>query len=81
MTKNDKADLLGGSGNYAAVQLPGRNFPGVLIQGDTLQTILQNLDILRNRFEDLIEGGETGENVDEIKLELEDLKDQLGKVL
>ncbi|MGW6981869.1 DUF6959 family protein [Streptomyces sp. NPDC054932] len=35
-----EAELFTDGGNDAVVRLPGRNFPGVLIQGDTL-SILQ----------------------------------------
>jgi len=43
----DKADVLYNIPNFAVVKLKGRNFPGVVIQGDSL-SILRNLskDIL-----------------------------------
>ena len=34
-----EAELFTDGGNDAVVRLPGRNFPGVLIQGDTLSTL------------------------------------------
>lgn len=32
--------LLTSASNYAVVQLPGRNFPGVVFQGDSLHALL-----------------------------------------
>ncbi|MET9881473.1 hypothetical protein ABZZ36_43960 [Actinacidiphila glaucinigra] len=34
-----EAELFTEGGNDAVVRLPGRNFPGVLIQGDTLSSL------------------------------------------
>ncbi|MDF9817130.1 hypothetical protein [Streptomyces sp. SPB162] len=34
-----EAELFTDGGNDAVVRLPGRNFPGVLIQGDTLRIL------------------------------------------
>ncbi|MET9881105.1 hypothetical protein ABZZ36_42005 [Actinacidiphila glaucinigra] len=34
-----EAELFTDGGNDAVVRLPGRNFPGVLIQGDTLSSL------------------------------------------
>jgi hypothetical protein len=38
------ARLLTPATNYAVVQLPGRNFPGVVIQGDSLNNLVSLLD-------------------------------------
>ncbi len=35
--------LLSGPTNYAVVQLPGRKFPGVVIQGDSLHAMVGRL--------------------------------------
>jgi hypothetical protein len=40
------AELLSPSKNYAVVQLPGRNFPGVVFQGDTLNILLKDLKMV-----------------------------------
>ena len=32
--------------NFAVVQLPGRQFPGVVVQGDTLHSLVQRVDEL-----------------------------------
>ncbi|MFJ9915111.1 DUF6959 family protein [Actinacidiphila glaucinigra] len=37
--QREEVELLTDGGNDAVVRLPGRNFPGVLIQGDTLSTL------------------------------------------
>lgn len=37
------AELFTDGGNDAVVRLPGRRFPGVLIQGDTLSTIRSDI--------------------------------------
>lgn len=39
----DSAKLLSRPHNFAVVQLPERNFPGVVVQGDTLNAIIQDL--------------------------------------
>jgi hypothetical protein len=35
-----EVDLLTDQGNNAVLKLPGRKYPGVLLQGDTLNTLL-----------------------------------------
>ena len=37
------AKLLSEPGNFAIVQLPGRKYPGVVVQGDTLAEIVKTL--------------------------------------
>jgi len=37
------AKMLSPSVNYGVVQMPGRQFPGVVVQGDSLNEIVQNL--------------------------------------
>ncbi|WP_346914757.1 DUF6959 family protein [uncultured Roseibium sp.] len=39
----EKADLLTEAHNYAVVQLPGRRYPGVVVQGDTLFNLVRAL--------------------------------------
>lgn len=41
---NDAIKLLSKSTNYAVVQLPGRNFPGVVLQGDSLHSLLMQAE-------------------------------------
>jgi hypothetical protein len=40
---NESAQLLSKPTNYAVVQLPGRKFPGVVVQGDSLHSLVQRL--------------------------------------
>ena len=37
------AELLSPATNYSVVQLPGRKFPGVVFQGDSLRILVSNL--------------------------------------
>lgn len=37
------AKLLTEAGNYAVVQLPGRRFPGVVFQGDSIHALIAQL--------------------------------------
>lgn len=46
-----EAKLLTAPTNYAVVQLPGRNFPGVVIQGDSLNNLVQLLSDTQNADE------------------------------
>ncbi len=39
-------ELLNDEGNGAVLKLPGRAFPGILIQGDTLQILIDDLEEL-----------------------------------
>ncbi len=41
------AELLGVAGNFAVVQLSHRRFPGLLMQGDTLHSIMRDLQSAR----------------------------------
>lgn len=43
--------LLSSPTNYAVVQLPGRQFPGVVVQGDTLHSIIAQLQNIRQHVE------------------------------
>jgi hypothetical protein len=40
---SQNVELLSSASNYAVVQLPGRRFPGVVVQGDSLHSIVQEL--------------------------------------
>ena len=59
--------------NYAVVQLPERNFPGVVIQGDTLNALVQQLE----RMVGLLTANQT----DELAAEIEDMREQLSDVV
>lgn len=49
-----EAELFTDGGNYAVVRLPGRRFPGVLMQGDSLH-------ILRSDLAEVVEACERGD--------------------
>lgn len=70
---NMQVELLSNPINFAVVQLPQRNFPGVVFQGDTLHSLVSNINemivLLREKqLEDLMVG-------------LEDMKEQLSSAL
>jgi hypothetical protein len=46
------AKILGQMSNIAVVQLPTRNFPGIVLQGDTVSTFLRAIDDIRNNCSD-----------------------------
>jgi len=45
------ADLLSRPINFAVVQLPERNYPGVVVQGDTLHSLQKQLELMRRLLE------------------------------
>ncbi|MFD5633804.1 DUF6959 family protein [Streptomyces sp. NPDC127077] len=49
-----EAELLTDGGNHAVVRMPGRRFPGVLVQGDSLH-------ILRSDVAEVVEACERGD--------------------
>ena len=63
------AEMLTGSGNYAVVHLPGRRFPGVVFQGDSLATLCQQLRSLL----DLSDGGPIHDELEPIVSDLDDV--------
>jgi hypothetical protein len=63
---NDVAELLSSPSNFAVVQMPGRQFPGVVMQGDTLNAAILSLQSVRRELRD-----------DETVAELEIVLDQL----
>lgn len=68
-----EVNLLSRPVNFAVVQLAGRKFPGVVVQGDTLHSLVARVDELRR----LLKSGET----DEVYAGLEDIKDQLMEAM
>lgn len=40
----DDVKLLSPATNFAIVQLPGRRFPGIVVQGDSLQNFITDLE-------------------------------------
>jgi hypothetical protein len=55
--------------NFAVVQLPGRQFPGVVVQGDTLHSLVQRVDELLQ----LLRSGD----VDELSVGISNISEQL----
>jgi len=71
----DTAELLSAPENYAVVQLPGRNFPGVVMQGDSLHS-------LTRRLEKMLAGSRVGNFAhDDLVAELDDLVSLFSEVL
>jgi uncharacterized protein DUF6959 len=69
----DTVKLLSGAHNYAVVHLPGRRFPGVVFQGDSLwilHSAIASLSAIASKYAD-----------EELTAELQDLRDGLGGVL
>lgn len=57
--------------NYVIVRTPGRNFPGMVVQGDALRSLLRTIQ----RAESLLTSG----NSQEALAELEDIKTVLNE--
>lgn len=64
------AKLLSEPTNYAIVQLPGRQFPGIVFQGDSLSCLIADL-----------REAATETNASEAALALNDVIDRLANVL
>ena len=67
------AELLSKPTNYAVVQLPGRKFPGVVFQGDSLHALIANLSRMQ------AEAAKHGD--DELNAGFEELSETLGEVI
>lgn len=63
--------VLGRCATAAVVVVPGRRFPGITVQGDTLFSHIQELRRLRDRLTDT-------ECLDSIEMLLEDLEGRLA---
>lgn len=44
---DEVAKVMSTATNYAVVQLPGRNYPGVVVQGDSLHALLLQVEGIR----------------------------------
>jgi hypothetical protein len=67
------AQVLSHAGNFAVVQLPGRRFPGTVIQGDTLSNLVEQLE----RMSSLLER----KDIEELSDEIDEMKEIFGGVL
>ena len=70
----DHAKLLTPAANYAVVQLPGRHFPGVVFQGDSLFALIGDLTTISS----LMDGKEIEEANSELRSLIENLSDILS---
>ena len=78
------ARLLTEARNYAVVQLPGRKFPGVVFQGDSLFALRESLDRLaEERSEDGLRASvrELRDDIDQILREYVRVVDESGGTL
>jgi hypothetical protein len=69
---NDIAKVLSHAANSAVVQMPGRRFPGVVIQGDTLSGMVTGMCAARL----LAERGDLSELKEVLKLTQKELEDR-----
>ena len=46
-----EVEVLSGQGNYAVIRLPERKYPGVVMQGDSLSTLVADLRQCRDQFQ------------------------------
>lgn len=65
--------LLTAPTNFAVVQLPGRNYPGVVVQGDSLHSLVSEL----REMQELLRAGE----YDDLEKVLADVRERLEDAL
>jgi Family of unknown function (DUF6959) len=70
---SDEVELLSLPINFAVVQLPGRHLPGVVVQGDTLHSIVKRLA----QFIELVRSGEVNEAIEGLEYQREVLAEAL----
>ena len=70
---DDVAKLLSKPTNYAVVQLPGRSYPGTVIQGDSLQTLVLRLQEVRQMLD--------SNQIEDASVKLDDICEQLTEAL
>jgi hypothetical protein len=70
---SNELKLLSPARNYAIVQLPGRNHPGVVVQGDTLNAMVKSLSSSMH----LLQTGQLSELSDELDNMLSELQEAL----
>lgn len=71
MTKT--LELLSDPVNFAVVQLPERNYPGVVIQGDTLNGLVRRLEEMGN-----LVGSNRAEDLEDLTAEIQMLREELS---
>ena len=65
-----KLELLGRPVNFAVVQLPERKYPGVVIQGDTLNGLVRRLEEMK----DLVKS----DQLEDLTTEIQEVREQLS---
>lgn len=70
--------LLGNASNAAVIHLPGRRFPGILIQGDTLRNLLQMAVNVADKLEP---GSPERDGAEELRVELQAKFDEYDRCL
>lgn len=65
-----KLELLGRPVNFAVVQLPERNYPGVVIQGDTLNGLVRRLEEMKALVK--------SDQLEDLTTEIEEVREQLS---
>lgn len=65
-----KAELLGRPVNSAAVQLPERKYPGVVVQGDMLNSLVRRLEEMGNLAKT--------KQLEDLETEIEEMREQLS---
>lgn len=69
MTQKIEVELFGQDTNIAVIRLPAREYPGILIQGDSFVDLLGSLEDATNMFET-----ERAEAYEALKYVLDELK-------
>lgn len=78
MDPGEVPEVLARDGNVAVIRLPGRRFPGVFVQGDTLATLWQLLGGIREWDRAPDEISELREYLDSLRSYYEDILREQG---
>ena len=70
--RKEPVEIFSDASNAAILRHPGRNFPGVLVQGDTLHTLIESLSVVQRESASLSEDAAG---------ELEGVVERLGELL
>ena len=74
-----EVELYTDQGNNAVLQLPNRNYPGVVVQGDSLLNLTRAAESLLNRAKSFDDEDLTDE-AEEVYFGLNDILDELKRV-
>jgi hypothetical protein len=69
----DIVKLLSKPVNFAVVQMPERQYPGVVIQGDTLASCVSQLERMKSQLD--------ANDLEELRYEIDDLTEMLAGAL